>query len=85
MKKLTTILFAIFAIFLTSCNGKRIEQPKETETTELIGLEIKYQNKYYPEFEYIAPKTMDEKTLQEVAKNVNLTPSKTTLIFIKCL
>lgn len=71
MKKLITILFAIFAIFLASCNGKKIQQPKETETTELIGLEIKYQNKYYPEFEYIAPKTMDEKTLQEVAKNVN--------------
>ena len=71
MKKLTTILFAIFAIFLTSCNEKKIEQQKETETTELIGLGIKYQNKYYPEFEYIAPKTIDEKTLQEVAKNVN--------------
>ena len=71
MKKLITILFAIFAIFLASCNGKKIQQPKETETTELIGLEIKYQNKYYPEFEYIAPKTMDEKTLQEVAKNIN--------------
>lgn len=71
MKKLITILFTIFVIFLTSCNEKKVEQQKKTETTELIGLEIKYQNKYYPEFEYIAPKTMDEKTLQEVAKNVN--------------
>lgn len=71
MKKIITILFAICAIFLTSCNEKKVEQPKKTETTELIGLAIKYQNKYYPEFEYIAPKTMDEKTLQEVAKNVN--------------
>lgn len=30
MKKIITILFAISAIFLTSCNEKKIEQPKET-------------------------------------------------------
>ena len=30
MKKLITILSAIFAIFLISCNGKKIQQPKET-------------------------------------------------------
>lgn len=76
MKKIIRILMVVFALFLTGCSKKK------TESTELIGLEIKYINKYYPIFGYLSP-NLNEETLKKVADQVNNYATENNFNFYK--